>query len=73
VPGPAPTSAALTTGDQGAADMSTSRIQEPMNVDTVVNSESDMRKILDLLYYLCRSARLATFRDNFISVAVDDT
>jgi hypothetical protein len=47
--------------------------QEPMNIDSVPFSVKSSNNSLDPLYYQCKSARQATFRDHLISVSADDT
>jgi hypothetical protein len=66
--------AATGTATPAAADDTiTFKAPEPMNVDVANNPTQASTGLLDPLYYQCRSARLAGFRDNLISVSIDDT
>jgi hypothetical protein len=44
-----------------------------MNIDVTNNATEASTGLMDPLYYQCRSARLAGFCDNLISISVDDT
>jgi hypothetical protein len=56
-----------------STDTITSRIPEPVNIDVSADATQEPPGLMDPLYYQCRSARLAGFRDNLISISVDDT